>query len=110
MTNTPTLNAITEISFCSELPKQIMYKIYDMVCIQKYSEQDMEDYLVYEGENKSKRIEAIKRVIECCQHFLVECALLREDPPEPAHIHIVSTLEHGEINPKLRINVVESKP
>ena len=101
------ISPIDNISFCAELPKQIMYKIYDMVCIQKYSEQDMEDYLVYEGENQHERVEAIKRVIECCQHFLVECTLLREDPPGPHKIHIVSTLEPGEINPKLRINVVE---
>lgn len=102
--------SILDIQFCSELPKQIMYKIYDMVCLQKYTKKDMEDYLVYEGENKPERIEAIKRVIECCQHFLVECTLLREDPPEPAQIHIVSTLEPSEINPKLRINVLDTLP
>lgn len=98
---------ILDIRFCSELPKQIMYKIYDMVCIQKYTEEDMENYLVYEGEMKPERIEAIKRVIECCQHFLVECLISQSAPPEPAHVHFVSELLPDEINPKFKINVLE---
>lgn len=91
----------------TELSKQIMYKIYDMVCIQKYTEEDMKDYLVYEGDNNPERIESIKQIIECCQHFLVECLLTQTTPPEPANVGFEITRIPDQIIPKVKITILE---
>ncbi len=88
------------------LSKLVLIKIYEMVCIEDYDDEDIKDYCNYEADADEYRQQLIHEAARACKVFKAKCLLLRKQIPPPDEIDMVITRENNRITPRIDVHHV----
>lgn len=80
--------------------------IYDMICLNEYTDEDIETIKSYEGPQEFDKHQEIDEVIKACKLFKAKYVLLKKELPPIDEIAINVVRVAGQIAPKIVIETI----
>jgi hypothetical protein len=93
--------SIMDVKTGNKLNHKMAMFIYDMICLQEYTDEDIETIKAYENENA-----LIDAYIEGAKIFKVKYVLLKRELPSPENVKFHLDFELGDINPKILLTEI----
>jgi hypothetical protein len=87
----------------NRLDTMAMLFIYDLICLQEGTDEDIQQYSNYEAYGNNDRKQLILETAKACKLFRAKCNLMKTKLPAPHLIRFETYRVEGTVNPQVRL-------
>lgn len=95
------ITKLMETSVGNVIDRRMQIFIYDLICLNEHTEDDIETIKAYEDPDDKEKHRVIDEMIKSCKLFKAKHVLLKQELPAVENVKICITRVPGQINPKV---------